>query len=82
MKRINQCNYLVRTPREVGRHFGRSAVALGRGGDEDMVEWNERKGHQMYEMADFYEKEAAKTSNELHNIIDCLDPIMYRWRRL
>ena len=51
-------------------------------GDEDMAEWNERKGDQMYEMAEFYEKEAGKPSNERHNIIDSSDLIMYRWRRL
>ena len=47
-----------------------------------MVEWNERKGDQMYKMVEFYEKEAAKASNELHNVIDSSDPMMYYWRRL
>ena len=47
-----------------------------------MVEWNERNGNQMYEMAEFYEKEAAKASNELHNIIDSSDPMIYKCRRL
>ena len=47
-------------------------------GDEDIVEWNERKGDQMYELAEFCKMEAAKASNELYKIIDSLDLIMYR----
>ena len=31
----------------------------------------------MYGIAEFYEGEAAKASNELHNIINSSDPMMY-----
>lgn len=63
---------------KVGGHLGRSVLASWCGGDEDLVEWNQRKGHQMYEMAQFYEREAAKASNKLHNIIDSSYPMIYR----
>ena len=33
-------------------------------GDEDMVEWSERKGYHMFKMAEYYEKETAKASTE------------------
>ena len=50
--------------------------------DEQMVKWNEMKGDQVYEMAEYYEKEAAKGSNELHKIIGSSYPMMYSWRQL
>ena len=39
--------------REAGSHLGRSAVMWWRHGDEDMVEWNERKGDHMIKMAEY-----------------------------
>ena len=77
IERINQYNDLARTAKEVGSHLGRSAVTSWRKWDEDMVDWRERKGDRMYEMAEYCEKEAAKASNELHRIITSSDPVMY-----
>ena len=57
IEKINQCNYLVRMAKGVGGHLARSSVVSWRRGDEDLVKWNERKGDQMYEITDFYEKE-------------------------
>lgn len=79
---INRCNNSARMAKEVGGHLARSPLTSWRNGDEDMVEWNERKGDRMYEMAEYYEKEAAKASRKLHTIIVSSDPIMYSWRRL
>ena len=40
-----------------------------------MVECSERKEDHVSER---YERKAAKTSSELHRVIDSLDPVMYR----
>lgn len=82
IKKINQYNSLARTAKKVGGYLGRNAVTSWRDGREDMVEWNERKGGQMYEMDEYYEKEAANASNGLHKIIGASNPTMHRWRRL
>ena len=47
-----------------------------------MVEHSERKGDQLYNMAEHYEEEATKASSELHRIIGSSDPVVYRWKRL
>ena len=41
--------------REVGSYLGRSTVTWWRNGDKDMVEWNERKGDHMIQMAEYSE---------------------------
>ena len=79
---INQYNDLVRTVKEVGNHLGRNAVTRLRVGDENMIEWHERKGDHVFEMAEYYEKEAAKASRELYRIIGSSDPMMYSRRRV
>lgn len=63
--------------KEVGNYFGRNVVPLWRNGDEDMIEWNKRKGGHMFEIAECYERGRAKASNELYRIISSLDPMMY-----
>ena len=51
-------------------------------GDEDMTEWSERKGDHIFDMAEYYEKEAAKALSELHRVIGFSDPMTYSWRRI
>ena len=51
-------------------------------GDEDIVEWSERKGSQIFDMAKYYGKEVAKASRELHTIIDSPDAMMNSWRSI
>ena len=43
-------------------------------GNEDMLEW--------FDMAEYYEKEAAKASEELYRNTGSSDSMMYNWRRL
>ena len=45
-----------------------------------MVEWHEEISDEFFEYVDFCEEEAAKTSKELHEIIDSSDHLMYSWR--
>lgn len=52
-------------------------MPLWRNGDEDMIEWNKRKGGHIFEIAECYERERAKASNELYRIISSLDLMMY-----
>ena len=47
-----------------------------------MIGWNERKGDDMFEMAENYEKETAKVSNKLHRIISSSDPMINSTRRI
>ena len=60
----------------------RSAVTSWRNGDDYMVEWNTIKGDHFFDMAEFYETETTKDSNELHKIIGSPHPMMYSWRLL
>ena len=38
-----------------------------------MVDWSKRKGYHLYDMVDFYERESAKASNQLYEIISSSD---------
>ena len=76
IERINQYNDLSKTAKEVGNHLGRNAMMRWRFGDEGMVKWSESKGDHVFEMVEYYEKEAAKASRELHRIVGSSDPMM------
>ena len=80
--RINQHNDLARPAKEVGNHLGRDAVTWWCVGDEDMMEWSERKGDHIFDVAEYYGKEAAKGLSKLHRVIGFSDPMMYSWRRI
>ena len=41
---INQYGNLAKTAKEVVSHLGRRVVTSWSNGDDDMAEWNERKG--------------------------------------
>ena len=67
--------------KEPRRYFGRSAILWWCIGYKEMVEWSEWKRDHLYNMAERYEEEAAKASNELHKIIGPSDLMKYHWRR-
>ena len=47
-------------------------------GDDNMAEWHEEKGDQIFDFTKIYKEEVAKASKELHKIIDSSNPMMYR----
>ena len=47
---------LVLTAKEVGAYFGGSVVTWWRYGDEEMVEWGEKKGDQLFSLVELYER--------------------------
>ena len=57
---MKQYNELALTAREVARFLGRQAEVECNRGHEDLVEWNERKGDDIYRMIDQYEGEVIK----------------------
>ena len=73
IERIKMYRELALTAREAGAYVGGSAVTWWRHGDEEMVEWSERKGDQLYSIVDFYEREAVKATDQLYELIRSLD---------
>lgn len=59
--------------REVGEHFGRSAVTWWCHGNDDMVERREQKGDFLYNMVVLRERETVKATDQLHKLIISLD---------
>ena len=78
---INGHNDLARATKDIRNYLRDSAVMWWRRGDNDMVEWHEEMGDDFLDSADFYEKETAKASKELHRIVGSSDPMMYSRRR-
>ena len=58
----------------------RNVVTCRERGDEDMAEWHKEIGDEFFKHTDFHENEAAKASNELHEIVDSSETLMYSWR--
>ena len=50
-------------------------------GEDDMAEWHEEKSDQFFDFVEFYVKETAKASKELHEIIRSSDLMMQNRRR-
>ena len=73
-------NDLARTAKKVGKYSGRSSVTWSRVEDEEIVESSERKGDNLYNMAEHCEDEAAKASSELHRIMVSSEPLKHHWR--
>ena len=42
-------------------------------GEEDLVEWNERKGDVLYQMVEFYEEGVVKLKHRLQELIETSD---------
>ena len=54
-----------------------------RHGDEEMVKWSERKGDQLYNMVELYEREAVKATHQLYELIrssDVPSELPINWR--
>ena len=60
---------LALTTREAKAYFGGSAVTWWRYWGEEMVEWSERQGNQLYNLVELYEREAVKATDQLYELI-------------
>ena len=69
IEKTKQYRDLAKTAQEVGRYFEGSAIAWWRHGNEEMVDWSERKGDHLYNITEYYKEEAVKSSNQLYTII-------------
>ena len=52
-----------------GGYAGRNTTAWRRNEDEETTEWCVCKSDLLYDMVDFYEREATNVSNQLYQII-------------
>ena len=59
--------------KEAEKYVGRSATTWRHNEDEEMMELRERKSDFLHDMVDYYEKEAAKVSNQLYKITSSSD---------
>ena len=69
--------------REAGGYFERSAMTWWHHGDEEMMEWSERKGDHLYSMVELYEREAVKATDQLYELISSSDVLLdlsINWR--
>ena len=60
---------LATTAKQAGGYVGRSATTWMCNRYGEIAKWGEQKSDQLYNMVDFYEREAAKASNQLYEII-------------
>ena len=67
---------LALTAREAEAYFGGSAVTWWRHGDEEMVESSERKGDQLYNLLELYERETVKATSQLYEPISSSDVLL------
>ena len=70
---IKQCKELASTARGAGKFLGRKAVTTWELGEEDLSEWSERKGDDLYQLANFYEKGVIKFKRILLELIETSD---------
>ena len=70
---MKQYKEIALTAREVVHFLGRQAEVHWNGGREDFVEWNERKGNDIYRMIDQYEGEVIKLKRCLYALIQSSD---------
>lgn len=74
---------LARTIRDAGEFLRRCAEISWSNGNEDLVEWNERKGDKMYHLVDLYDEEVVKLKRRLHELIQTSDELLtlrINWR--
>ena len=70
---IKQYKELASTARGAGKFLGRKAVTTLELGEEDLSEWSERKGDDLYQLANFYEKGVVKFKRLLLELIETSD---------
>ena len=74
---------MARTAKEGGGYIGRNVKTWMYNGDEEMTKWSQQKSDQPYNVADFYDREAAKALNQLYEIISSSDvglEVPVNWR--
>ena len=73
IKLIKQAKELAPTARDAGRFLARRAVTTWENGEEDLSEWNERRGESFYQLANYYEKRVLKLKRLLVELIETSD---------
>ena len=67
---------LAMMARDVGEFLGRCAETIWSNGDEDLVEWNKRKGDRMYQLGEVYEGEVIELKRHVHELVETLDELL------
>ena len=70
---IGQCKELISTARDTNKFFGRRVVTVWDLGEEELSELSERKGDDLYQLANFYEKGVVKFKRLLLELIETSD---------
>ena len=67
---FKKCEELASTARSAGKFLGRRAATTWELGEEELREWSERKGDDLYQLANFYDKGVVKFKRLLLELIE------------
>ena len=70
---IKQCKELASRTQDASEFLGKRPVTTWEHGKEDLSEWSERKGDNMYSLANYYKKRVVKLKHLLVELIETLD---------
>ena len=70
---IKECKDLASTAGDASKFLRRSVTTAWDHGEEELSEWSERKGDDLYQLANFYEKGAFKFKRFLLKLIETSD---------
>ena len=70
---IKQYQKLALTTRDAGEFLGRRAETTWEHDEEELSEWNERKGDVLYQLVTFYEKEVIRLKPLFQELIETSD---------
>ena len=73
---IKQCRELALTPQDAGEFLRRRVEINYENGEEDLVEWIERKGGELYQLVELHEEGLVKLKNRLHELIQTSDGLL------
>ena len=73
IKLIKQYKELASTTRDAGKFLERRAITTWEHGEEDLSEWSERKGDDLYQLAKFYARGVLKLKRVLVELIETSD---------
>ena len=73
---MKQYRELALTARDAGKFLGRRAEISWETGNENLVEWSERKGDGMHPMVELYEEGVIKLKRRLHRLIQTSDGLL------
>ena len=70
---IKQCQELVLTMRDASEFLTRRGEITWEHGQEELSEWSERRGGDLYQLPNFYEKGVIKLKRLLKELIETSD---------